>query len=194
MHRIESVKVPAPEENGTPSYSSLRMWAQRADAWAYSADLPQHVKSVAILARAHCPKDQALASLGNSGEPEKNNLLCRARGTTVWGSEWSWPNAEEEEVALVSAPCYVDVTTALKMCNLHVKSTAWSVAQRNVCRGVSSPWATLSAQSPTWHATDGWSCRHIAMGVGVYMGLRNSIFEGTRSNFFIMILAHPPTI
>jgi hypothetical protein len=58
------------------------MWAQRADAWACSADLPQHVKSVALLAGAHCPKDQAL---GNSGEPEENYQL--------------WPNAEVEEEA-----------------------------------------------------------------------------------------------
>jgi hypothetical protein len=48
---------PAHEENGTPTYSFLRMWAQRADAWTYSADLPQHVKSAALLAGAHCPKD-----------------------------------------------------------------------------------------------------------------------------------------
>jgi hypothetical protein len=66
---------PAPEENGSPSYSSLRMWwAQRADAWTYSADLPQHVKSAALLAGAHCPKDQAL---GNTGWPEENYQLCR---------------------------------------------------------------------------------------------------------------------
>jgi hypothetical protein len=50
------------------------MWAQRADAWAYSADLPQHVKSAALLAGAHCHKDQAL---GDSGWPEVNYQLCR---------------------------------------------------------------------------------------------------------------------
>jgi hypothetical protein len=38
------------------------MWAQRADAWAYTADLPQHVKSAALLDGAHCPKDQGLGT------------------------------------------------------------------------------------------------------------------------------------
>jgi hypothetical protein len=40
----------------------------------YSADLPQHVKSAALLARAHCPKDQ---DLGVSGWPEENYQHCR---------------------------------------------------------------------------------------------------------------------
>jgi hypothetical protein len=46
------------------------MWAQQA----YSADLPQHVKSAAFLAGAHCPIDQAL---GDSRGPEKNYQICR---------------------------------------------------------------------------------------------------------------------
>jgi hypothetical protein len=33
---------------------------EQTPAWIYSADLPQHVKSAALLAEAHCPKHQAL--------------------------------------------------------------------------------------------------------------------------------------
>jgi hypothetical protein len=40
----------------------------------YFADLPQHVKSAALLAGAHCPKYQAL---GNTGWPEESYQLCR---------------------------------------------------------------------------------------------------------------------
>jgi hypothetical protein len=53
--------------------TALRMWARQADTWT-SADLPQHVKSAALLAGANCPKDQAL---GNTGWPEENYQLCR---------------------------------------------------------------------------------------------------------------------
>jgi hypothetical protein len=99
---------PAPEENGSPSYSSLQMWAQQADAWTYSADLPQHVKSAALLAGAHTALKTKLW-----GTPDDLwNKLPTLSSTTEWESDWSWPNAEEEEECSATdpgapAPCYL---------------------------------------------------------------------------------------
>jgi hypothetical protein len=69
---------PAPEENGTPSYCSLWMWAQRADAWTYSTDLPS---------RQHFwPETTALKTKlwGTVDDRRKTTNFVEHQGLRVW--------------------------------------------------------------------------------------------------------------
>jgi hypothetical protein len=80
------------EKKGTPSYSSLRMWAQRADAWAYSADLPheecglsdsiswrEKAKSIHRLCARHCRLHQHLRK---HGTPPRQQLSVNVGSVT----------------------------------------------------------------------------------------------------------------